>query len=190
MLAIPKRLGKTNGVGLLAGLVRLRIVQAVLDGHPLTTTQLRARMPDVSPATVYRHVALLTDAGVLKVVEEQRVRGAVERTYRLHREGAEIDPEAIAAMAPDDHRRAFTAFVAGLLADFDRYLGDEVSVDPRADGVTYRQAALWLTNEELDALRSELRAVITSRIGQGRGAGRARFLLSMILLPADPAGTA
>jgi Fe2+ or Zn2+ uptake regulation protein len=42
--------------------------------HPLTTTQLRARMPDVSPATVYRHVALLTDAGVLKVVEEQRVR--------------------------------------------------------------------------------------------------------------------
>jgi len=53
--------------------------------------------------------------------------------------------------------------------------------------VTYRQGALWLTDEELAALRTELRAAITSRMGNGPGAGRARFLLSTILLPADPA---
>jgi DNA-binding transcriptional ArsR family regulator len=169
--------------------VRMRIVQAVLDGRPLTTAQLRARMPEVSTATIYRHVALLAEAGVLEVVDEQRVRGAVERTYRLRREGAELDPDAIAAMTPDDHRRAFTAFVTGLLADFDRYLAREVAVDPRADRVTYRQAALWLTDDEADALLTELRAAITSRIDHHPGPGRVRRLLSVIAVPADPPET-
>src|SRR5687767_9335525 len=102
--------------------VRLRVLQALLDGRALTTAQIGAHLPDVATATLYRHVHTLVEAGVLEVVGEQRVRGAVERTYRLNGPAAELDADALAAMTPDDHRRAFIAFVASLLADFDRYL--------------------------------------------------------------------
>src|SRR6185312_13615775 len=73
-------------VELLLHPVRLRIVHALSGGRTVTTAQLCARMPDVSQATVYRHVGLLTDAGILEVAGEQRVRGFVERSYRLVRD--------------------------------------------------------------------------------------------------------
>jgi DNA-binding transcriptional ArsR family regulator len=168
--------------------VRLRVVQALLDGRELTTSQIRAHVPDVSAATLYRHVAVLAGAGVLDVVDEHRVRGAVERTYRLQRAAAEIDAGTLAAMTPEDHRRAFTAFVAGLLADFDRYLERE-RVDPLTDLVTFRQAALWLTDAELMEMLGEIRDAVAARLGNAPAPGRVRRLLSTVLVPApDPDG--
>jgi Helix-turn-helix domain len=59
--------------------VRLRIVQAFLGDRALTTTALREELADIPPTSLYRHVARLVAAGVLMVVAERRVRGAVER---------------------------------------------------------------------------------------------------------------
>src|ERR1700689_4133268 len=63
--------------------VRLRIVKAFLGDRALTTAQLAAELDDVPAGSLYRHIALLTKAGVLQVVAERRVRGAVERTYAM-----------------------------------------------------------------------------------------------------------
>src|SRR5579884_2586797 len=102
--------------------VRLRIVQAFLGERALTTSQLADELDDVPAGSLYRHVAMLTNAGVLQVVAERRVRGAVERTYMLRLHAAQIQPDQLAAMTPEQHAQGFMAFVAGLLADFDRYL--------------------------------------------------------------------
>src|SRR3954468_141820 len=127
--------------------VRMRILQTLFDADPMTTAQLRERLLDIAPATMYRHIAVLADAGVLEVVSEKRVRGTVERSYRVRPEQAVVDPAARAAMTREDHQRAFTTFVASLLGDFDRYLKHD-NVDPVADGVVYRQAGGWLTGAE------------------------------------------
>jgi hypothetical protein len=50
-----------------------------------------------------------------------------------------------------------------LLSDFDRYLADGPA-DPTSDGVTYCHAALWLTDEEMAELLTELRTAITTRM--------------------------
>ena len=100
--------------------VRLRIVQAFLGERPLTTSQLAAELSDVPAGSLYRHVALLTKAGVLQVVAERRIRGATERTYMLRVHAAQIAPDEVAAMTPEQHMQAFMAFVAGLLADAER----------------------------------------------------------------------
>src|SRR5512132_3192187 len=92
--------------------VRVRIVHAMSGGHTRTTSELCARLPDVSKATVYRHVSLLAEAGLLEVAGEQRVHGAVERRYRLNRTRAVIDQDAAASMSLDDHRHGFAAAMA------------------------------------------------------------------------------
>ncbi|GAA1530438.1 helix-turn-helix domain-containing protein [Dactylosporangium maewongense] len=163
--------------------VRLRIVQAFLGGRDLTTLRLRELLPDVATATLYRQVATLAEAGVLEVVEERRVRGAAERTYRLHSEAMIVGPEAATQLTVEQHRAAFAAFTAGLLADFDRYLarGD---VDLGRDLVGYRQLALHLTDEELTELIAEQREAAARR-AELPPEGRTRRLLSTILMPAD-----
>ncbi len=163
--------------------VRLRILKAFLGDRALTTTQLAAELDDVPTGSLYRHVALLTKAGVLQVVAERRVRGAVERTYTLRLLAAQIQPGEIAAMTPDDHSRAFMAYVAGLLVDFDRYLAAGPP-DPIRDGAVYQMAAMWLTETEFADFLRDLRSVALPRLANAPGKGRRRRLLYTVLLPA------
>ena len=113
--------------------IRMRIIKAFLGDRALTTSQLAAELDDVPSGSVYRHVALLTNAGVLQVVAERRVRGAVERTYTLRLFAARIGPGEAEAMSADEHAQAFMAYVAGMLADADRYLAAG-KPDPARDG--------------------------------------------------------
>ncbi len=178
--------------------VRLRVLQALLGGRRMTTNELQAELTDVPAATLYRHVAALADAEVLTVVDEQRVRGAVERTYAVRLEATEIPPEELATMSVEEHRQAFLAFVAGLLGDFDRYLdrGSRPArraarsnarttggVDLARDGVGYRQAALWLDDAEYAELVEELRRVVQARSDHEPRDGRRRRLVATVLLP-------
>ena len=162
--------------------VRLRIVEAFLGDRSLTTTELRAEMPDIPATSLYRHVARLVGAGVLSVVGERRVRGAVERTYVLRAAAARIGPDEVAKMTPEEHRQTFLAFIAGLIGDFDRYLarGD---VDPIRDGVTFNLAGMWLTDTEFLELGRELYAVLQPRLANPPTPGRERRLLATVLLP-------
>ena len=165
--------------------VRLRIVQAFLGDRTLTTADLRSELPDVPAATLYRHVGVLAEAGVLAVVGERRVRGAAERSYRLVTEAASVGATEAAAMSVDDHRRAFATFVAALLADFDRYADAAAGpgLDPAADGVGYRQLAVWLDDEEFTELVTELRAVLTARMALEPDGVRRRRIVSQVFLP-------
>lgn len=168
--------------------VRLRIIQALLGGRERTTAQIAAELGDVSTATLYRHVATLAEAGILDVVGEQRVRGAVERTYALRAKAAELQAEDVAGMSPEEHRVAFIAFLAGVLAGFERYL-ETGDIDLARDGVGYRHLALWLTDEELQGLLRDVRDVVRDRLGNGPGDGRVRRVLSTVLIPDREART-
>lgn len=170
---------------LLAHPVRVRIVNALRGDRILTTAELATRLPDVSKATVYRHVEVLAGAGVLEVAGEQRVRGAVERHYRLRQDRATIDPEAARTMTTDDHRRAFASAVTALVAEFHAYLARDTA-DPVADLVGYRQHAVWLDHAELEALIGDLRAAIAPRLANRPLPGRTRYLLSPVLFPSEP----
>jgi DNA-binding transcriptional ArsR family regulator len=173
-------------VDLLLHPVRLRVVKAFLGDRTLTARQLSAELPDVPPATLYRHVGKLADAGVLRVTAERRVRGTVERTYGLDLLSTQVQPDALAAMTADDHARAFVAYVAGMLGDFDRYLADGPR-DLGADGAGYRVAALWLTDEEFAAYRREVGQVTAPLLANGPGPGRRRRMLYTVTLPAPEA---
>jgi hypothetical protein len=163
--------------------VRLRIIKAFLGDRALTTSQLAAELNDVPAGSVYRHVARLAKEGILQVVAEQRVRGAVERTYTLRPAAAVIQPGELAVMTPADHARAFTAYIAGVLDHFDRYIAAGPAEPEREAG--YRMAAMWLTDDEYARLLVDLTAVLQPRIANSPGNGRRRRILYSVVLP-DP----
>jgi DNA-binding transcriptional ArsR family regulator len=179
-----------DALGLLVHPVRLRIVFAMSGGRTRTTSDLCAHLPDVPKTTLYRHVGLLADAGVLEVAGEERVHGAVERHYRLRQDRAVVDADVAASMSLDDHRRAFAAGMAAVLAEFNAYL-DRDGADPTVDQVGYRQGVLWLSPEELTKLVDGLRSVIRTVVDNEPTPDRNPHLVTAIFFPTaqDAPGT-
>jgi DNA-binding transcriptional ArsR family regulator len=171
-------------VELVAHPVRLRIIHAMRGGRTLTTSELCVLLPGVSKATVYRHIDVLAAAGILEVAGEQRVRGAVERRYRLRQDQASVSPETFKSVSREDHRRAFAAAMAALLAEFNAYL-DHDDADPPADQVGYQQRGVWLTGDELLGLITGLRQAIAPVLDNPATPDRTRYLISPILFPAE-----
>jgi DNA-binding transcriptional ArsR family regulator len=164
--------------------VRLRIVLTAA-GDEVTTADIAKRLPDVPQATLYRHIAKLTDSGILDIVGERQARGAVERTYRVNATQASIEAAEGSEMSADEHFEAFTTFAGVLIETYGRYLKTPGS-NPSEDGVGFRQARLWLTDHELGDLVADVTTTLTQYLSLEKTGERTPRLLSTILMP-DPA---
>ena len=60
---------------------RQRIMQYMVIYGQGSTGEMRREMPDIPPASLYRHVKLLLDAHLLEVVKEERIRGVVSNGH-------------------------------------------------------------------------------------------------------------
>ena len=176
-----------TSVDLLFHPVRLRVVKAFLGDRALTTSELARELGDVPAGSLYRHVALLQRAGILQVVAERRVRGAVERTYILRVMATHMTPDDIRSMSPEEHAHAFMIFAAGLLADFERYLADGPP-DFMRDGVQYSGAAMWLTDAEYRDFVADVVNITVPRYANPPGPGRKRRMVYSVFLPAPESG--
>ena len=117
--------------------VRQRIFQYLLLHETGTVKEIRKALPDVPGASLYRHMKLLTEHGILTVVGENRIRGTVESIYSLNKSALEID---------DDGTAVQTALL-GLSASFARYFSGG-GADPRRDMLLMTTCTLTLTDEE------------------------------------------
>ena len=162
--------------------VRLRILQTFIGGELLTAGQVATVLSDVPPATLYRHLGALVRGGILHVDRERRVRGTVDRVYRLG--SAVLTQEDLAGTSPEDHLRHFVTFVSGLVGEYTRYLRRS-SIDLERDSVGYRCVGLYLTDEELTDLMTRVRASVGEAMSNRPAAGRRRRLLATILMPAQ-----
>ncbi len=169
--------------------VRLRIVKEFLGDRALTTTQLAVEIDDVPPGSLYRHVALLTKAGVLQIVAERRVRGALERTYTLRLSAARISPQEARTMTVEEHTQALMVYVAEMLANADRYLAAGPP-DPVRDGADYRMGAMWLTDAEFAQFLLDFADIAQPRLANPPAKGRRRRMVYTVFLPSPdpPAG--
>ena len=164
--------------------VRLRVLRSVAGGRR-TARDIADLLPDVPQATLYRHVSALVKGGLLDVVEERRVGGAVERVFALPSGGAVLDGEALATATAGDHERYFTVFVSSLLAEFARYLARD-SVDLVADGAGYQQVVLHLDDAEFAEFARGFGELVRPLLGNEPGGGRVPRLLATVLMPVDP----
>lgn len=166
--------------------VRLRIVQTLLGEEELTTHQLHERLADIPIATLYRHVGHLVTHELIEVADEQQVRGASERTYRLSPSFANPSAEELNSLSNEELLTAFTVFTSGLIRDFSDYLH---AGDPglRADQVSFAQASFWASDEEVDEFGRTLMTALEGVLTNEPSAGRRRRTLSTVLMPRETA---
>jgi len=150
----------------------------------LTPQQVAASLPDVPQATLYRQIERLYRGGVIAVAAERRVRGALERTYVLAVDGTALSPAEVAQSSRDDQLGFFTAFMTGLVAQFDQYL-ERPEIDLLSDGVGYREVVLNLTDEETLEMAGAINAALAPYLAHAVTRGRKRRLLATVMVPVD-----
>lgn len=120
-----------------------------------TAKELASGCNGIAQATLYRHLQRLCQNGILQVVQENHVRGVVEKVYAL-------DPALLAAPTPltgEAYLQLFTQFMAGLLKEFQAYAG-RPGIDVLKDGSGFSVGPVHATKAEMEAALTEIAAVI------------------------------
>jgi DNA-binding transcriptional ArsR family regulator len=175
----------TSRADLILHPVRLRLL-AALARRQLTAHQLSELLPDIPQATLYHQLGKLTHAGLLQVVSERQVRGAVEKRYALDEDSAVLGPADLENASREDHLRYFSLFVAMVLGDFARYLQQgmpDAAINPYADGVSYHETAVYLSDDEFVQAVAALTQALVPFLSNEPAPHRRRRLLTTIVFP-------
>lgn len=138
--------------------VRMKIIQSLVNRKKRTAQQLKEQIANVPPATLYRHINALLEAGLIEVVQENQIRGTVEKVFALKEPTAQ-EQQSFLEMSKEEHMELFFTFTAQLIGSFERYLQKE-NADFLKDGVSYRMAELHVTDEEFFDLVKKIGALI------------------------------
>lgn len=74
---------KMSKIKLILHPVRMKIIQSLINGKKFTVNQIAERVKDVPQATLYRQLNTLLEADLIEVVQENQVRGTIEKVYAL-----------------------------------------------------------------------------------------------------------
>jgi DNA-binding transcriptional ArsR family regulator len=167
--------------------MRLQILMA-LGRNALTTQEIADRLPDVPKSSIYRHLKVLLDGGIIEVAATRHVKGIEEKVYAMPAP-ALIGPDDLATVSADDHLRYFTTYVTALLQQFAAYLAATPAPDLPADRVGYRETHVYATDEEMDTFLRRLGEIAVPLAQNPPGAGRRLRKLAVITHPLpDPDG--
>jgi DNA-binding HxlR family transcriptional regulator len=173
---------KESTVDVILHPVRMRIIQYLIN-QKLTAQQLKELLPDIPQASLYRNLKKLVETEVIHIVEEIPNRGTVEKVYSIHNPSkASIGLEDLNKLSRDEHMSLFIKFMANLMGEYERYLAQD-TIDLAADGVTYRQASVYLNEDEHSQFINEISAVYSKVIKNEPKKGRRRRTIATIMIP-------
>ena len=165
--------------------VRFRILETLV-GETLTTQEIADRLPDTPKSSIYRHLRLLLNGGMVAVAGERPVRGVVEKTYRLDRP-FHLSPDDVANLTAEEHARYFRVFAMTLIQGFAAYArsADSEAFDMLADRAGYTETFVFATTEEFDRFGAALNEALRPLLQNPPGEGRRKRKLAVITHPEE-----
>ncbi|WP_298816782.1 helix-turn-helix domain-containing protein [Chloroflexus sp.] len=161
--------------------VRMRIFQT-LNHTEMSINQLAQHLADVPKPSLYRHIRLMLDAGIVQVTRVRYVHGIEERFYMAVSgliDPASLDtPEGLQQFA--DHVRLYGSGVAQALAEYALEAGK-----PAVNNIAARDHFFYATEEEFLEARETIYAILRSLEANSPGEGRVKrrmFVMSHPLL--------
>ncbi|MEH7119300.1 helix-turn-helix domain-containing protein [Neobacillus vireti] len=175
-------MGKETTVDVILHPVRMRIIQSLIN-QQLTAHQIKELLPDIPQASLYRHIKKLVEAGVIHIIDEIPNRGTIEKVYSLQDPGKEsISPDRLNRFTKDEHMDLFFKFMANIMGEYERYLTQD-QIDLVSDGVSFRQASVFLDDEEFTQFIHDLSSVYARVIQKKPEKGRRRRTIATIIIP-------
>jgi DNA-binding transcriptional ArsR family regulator len=160
--------------------IRAQIVVALHD-RPLTPRQIAAQIEPIPLGTVYRHINLLLDAGIIEVTRERRVYGTLERQFALKDAASYIDEKEREQLTAEDIVGLVTALTGVVQSTFARYVQSH-QMPPAPGELAFVVRSLYLTPEEYAHFRAEFIQLI-SKTGRDSSPDYERRMIGLFSAP-------
>ena len=163
--------------------VRFRILQ-VLSNRDMTTQDISESLSSVPTSSIYRHLKILLEAGLIEIAETHLVKGIVEKVYRLS-ESPRLSNGDMAGYSGAEHKRLFGAYISAMMKSFSDYIDSCQTFDLVSDRVGYTDTTFYATQEELDKLAERLNEILEPLSKNEPGIEKQRQLFSIITFPLE-----
>jgi DNA-binding transcriptional ArsR family regulator len=157
--------------------VRMRIIQELASRQSLTATELCEKISDVPRTTMYRHIGVLLDNGIVSVVSEKKIRGSLERSLALN------VGEITRNNSLENASQKALGFLMNRYARFHKYFSG-ANPDPGRDKIFFNTTVLLMDDEEFEQFLSELQGLL-GKYSLGAAEGRRPRDISVISTPAE-----
>ncbi|MBM7663023.1 DNA-binding transcriptional ArsR family regulator [Bacillus mesophilus] len=161
--------------------IRMRILQSLIN-ESLSAQQMREKLPEVPQATFYRHLKKLYESGTIFVTDEQPIRGTIEKVYSLSPNNSQINNGDLSEYTKDQHLELFMKYMANLLSEYEQYVS-QGSFDFEKDGVSLRQATIFLSDEEFKDFLQEVSQAYAKVIKNQPSPNRKKRTFANIIIP-------
>jgi DNA-binding transcriptional ArsR family regulator len=164
--------------------IRLRIVSA-MTGDRVTAKDIAKALPDIPQTTLYRHINVLVDGGLLQVIDEIPQRGTVERVFGF-RVPPSLSPEDLRGLSKEEYQQTFTLILTTLLQEAINSLNslpENEEIDLLGEGYQFSQMSLNLTDEEYEKLNNRILALMLEAGKKRASEKRKRRIFSYLFIP-------
>ncbi|WP_273831918.1 hypothetical protein [Guptibacillus sedimenti] len=111
-------------------------------------------LPQIPQATLYRLLNILKKENIIAVIDEKQIRGTVEKTYSLHKDGPRINAGDFKTMTEDEQIQLLTTLYFDLLNKTEAYIKSDHTIEK--DPFGFNQVELYLTEDEFHHMRKDL----------------------------------
>lgn len=155
---IKKGENVVNKAEILMHPVRIKISQALMRNKEsgLTPLEMVKIIQDVPQATLYRHIQMLLDAGVIKVINEKKVRSVTEKYYALNEDAARLDSTDWKTTKMEEKISFISYYQLSLLSQYQNYLSSLEHKSNSEDRATFSLLELNIEEEEFENFQREL----------------------------------
>lgn len=165
--------------------VRIRICQA-LHGAQLTTSQLHDLLREVPKPSLYRHLRILLENGLIQVAETHLVNGIEEKVYTIDRSTLDISQEDVDRGINAQELAEFAlVYINGVGSQFAEHMllrGDPV---PLGQFILH-DFAFFATDEEFAELKQALWQMLSALESRPPNAQRKRRRLLIVGHESEP----
>ncbi|MEK5231383.1 transcriptional regulator [Lysinibacillus sp. FSL K6-0232] len=143
--------------------VRMKILQALMHNKEegLSTLEMISVIKDVPQATLYRHIQILVDENIIKIVKERKVRSVTEKFYALNEGAAKLSKEDWTQLTTKQKLNYISYYQLALLSQYQNYLHSLDEKESTTDLATFSLADLTLTKDQFMSFDRELNDLLT-----------------------------
>ncbi|MCC0640839.1 MULTISPECIES: helix-turn-helix domain-containing protein [unclassified Clostridioides] len=162
--------------------VKCKLLLEIYSNKQTTAKQLAEKFKDISQATLYRYLDKMLKDNILKVVEENKIRGTVEKVYAVK---SDIDDDAkkmINENSAEAYVQLFTQYMMAFMKEFYDYAKREEK-DILKDGSVFSVCPIYANLEEITEVARKIGDILEPLRNNSSGEGRKMHSIGLIIAP-------